>query len=57
MRKGGHFTEHRFSYFTQDVKNSTILNDAVYGISMGARISNLTDKINLRFKTERLVSA
>ncbi|XP_031436418.1 adhesion G-protein coupled receptor G2-like [Clupea harengus] len=44
----------RFPKMTPDVKNSTILNDAVYGISMGARISNLTDKINLRFKTERL---
>ncbi|XP_072550689.1 adhesion G-protein coupled receptor G2 [Salminus brasiliensis] len=40
----------RFPNFTKDEKNSTVLNDEVYSIDMGAEIANLTNTINITFK-------
>ncbi|KAL1254090.1 hypothetical protein QQF64_016319 [Cirrhinus molitorella] len=40
----------RFPNMTKDAENSTVLNDDVYAIEMGTRISNLSTGINLTFK-------
>uniref|UniRef100_A0AAR2JJK0 Adhesion G protein-coupled receptor G11 n=1 Tax=Pygocentrus nattereri TaxID=42514 RepID=A0AAR2JJK0_PYGNA len=40
----------RFPEFPEDEKNSTVLNNEVYSIEMGAKIANLTDTINLTFR-------
>ncbi|XP_036438372.1 adhesion G-protein coupled receptor G2-like [Colossoma macropomum] len=40
----------RFPEFPKDEKNSTVLNNEVYSIDMGAEIANLTDTINLTFR-------
>ncbi|XP_016138436.1 adhesion G-protein coupled receptor G2 isoform X3 [Sinocyclocheilus grahami] len=42
----------RFPNMTKDAENSTVLNDEVYAIEMGAEISNLSNAISLTFKTD-----
>ncbi|XP_013870860.1 G-protein coupled receptor 64 [Austrofundulus limnaeus] len=41
----------RFLNMSQDEKNSTVLGNEVLGVEMGTHIKNLTDKINITFKT------
>ncbi|XP_026118365.1 adhesion G-protein coupled receptor G2-like [Carassius auratus] len=40
----------RFPNMSKDAENSTVLNDEVYAIEMGTKISNLSDPISLTFK-------
>ncbi|KAI4900233.1 hypothetical protein NFI96_026023 [Prochilodus magdalenae] len=40
----------RFPNFNKDEKNSTVLNNEVYSIDMGAEISNLTTPVNITFR-------
>ncbi|XP_058611398.1 adhesion G-protein coupled receptor G4 isoform X2 [Onychostoma macrolepis] len=40
----------RFPNMTKDAVNSSVLNDEVYAIEMGSKISNLSDPITLTFK-------
>ncbi|XP_049334265.1 adhesion G-protein coupled receptor G2 [Astyanax mexicanus] len=41
----------RIPSFTKDEMNSTVLKDEVYSIDMGAEIANLTNTINITFKS------
>ncbi|XP_030577852.1 adhesion G-protein coupled receptor G2-like [Archocentrus centrarchus] len=41
----------RFSNLATDEKNSTVLGDEILAVEMGAEIANLTDKININFKS------
>ncbi|KTF77232.1 hypothetical protein cypCar_00026317 [Cyprinus carpio] len=43
----------RFPNMSKDAENSTVLNDEVYAIEMGANISNLSDTISLTFKKDQ----
>uniref|UniRef100_A0A8C1KCZ8 Adhesion G protein-coupled receptor G11 n=1 Tax=Cyprinus carpio TaxID=7962 RepID=A0A8C1KCZ8_CYPCA len=43
----------RFPNMSMDAENSTVLNDEVYAIEMGANISNLSDTISLTFKKDQ----
>ncbi|XP_043074812.1 adhesion G-protein coupled receptor G5 [Puntigrus tetrazona] len=45
----------RFPNMTKDAENSTVLNDEVYAIEMGANITNLSDPISLTFKISQTV--
>ncbi|XP_050994527.1 adhesion G-protein coupled receptor G5 [Labeo rohita] len=43
----------RFPNMTKDAENSTVLNDEVYAIEMGGKISNLSNGISLTFKKDQ----
>ncbi|XP_016353213.1 adhesion G-protein coupled receptor G5-like [Sinocyclocheilus anshuiensis] len=42
-----------FPNMSKDAENSTVLNDEVYAIEMGTKISNLSDAISLTFKNHQ----
>ncbi|RXN32296.1 adhesion G- coupled receptor G5-like protein [Labeo rohita] len=44
----------RFPNMTKDAENSTVLNDEVYAIEMGGKISNLSNGISLTFKKDQI---
>lgn len=43
----------RFPNMSKDAENSTVLNDVVYAIEMGTKISNLSENISLTFKYQK----
>ena len=46
---------HNHLHFTQDLKNSQLLNNVALGIVMDANISNLSDTITIEFRYEEQV--